>query len=195
MFLYPIKQTTQRMTGAFENGTTTGIPFNSAPQESPEPLSVSAEESPADEPENDLTREMTDIETPHVKEATATVVPTPAQVVDEITATVEPDDNPDAEVNIVDNDTSALDDDQYDDSLDNDEYGDNMNDSHPDSDDDDQLGDGSDDQRVDDLGNGRPEGDDNEHNDDSSGDDRGGDDSDDNDSDDDGDGDRKDDDD
>jgi len=114
MFLYPIKQTTQRLAGALGGAYGTQAPINTAQDglEQP-PLSgndgpgqdgagdgaaqapASAETpgagaptaTPADKRHEQGTLESTP--TPHADQATATRMPTPARTADEITATVQ----------------------------------------------------------------------------------------------------------
>ena len=101
MFLYPVKQITQKATGTLGNVTALEVPTTDA---RPQPAVTASGLA------GDLTQEPT--VSPHVDQATATATATPApttvQAVDEITATaesgdeitptVEPGDNPDTDV-------------------------------------------------------------------------------------------------
>ena len=102
MFLYPIKQTTQKFTGAAGGPVTSLTPVIEAPQQSEDQSPAANVDTPAEEIEADAAQESDRIEPAQASEASATPVPTPVRIVDEITATVEPEQVPGAGADSID---------------------------------------------------------------------------------------------
>ncbi len=99
MFLYPIKQTTQKFSGANVDTTLSQPPMIDAPQDGPsqQPPAAGGSTSPQDIQE-DVAQEPEIRETPDPDQAASTPVPTPVRVTDEITVTTEPSEVPNAGV-------------------------------------------------------------------------------------------------
>jgi len=91
MFLYPIKQTTQKFTGANGDTTLSQPPMIPVPQDGPsqQPTAAGGSTSPQDIQE-DMAQEPEIMETADPGQAASTPAPTPVRVTDEITVTAEP---------------------------------------------------------------------------------------------------------
>jgi hypothetical protein len=99
MFLYPIKQTTQKFTGANGDTTVSQPPIIDVPQDDVSQQSPAAggSTSPQDIQE-EVAQEPEITETPDPDQAASTPVPTPVRVTDEIAVTAEPSQVPNADV-------------------------------------------------------------------------------------------------
>ena len=99
MFLYPIKQTTQKFSGAGGDTTLSQPPMIDAPQDGTgqQPSAAGGSTSPQDIQE-DVAQEPELMETPEPDQSASNLVPTPVRATDEITVTVEPSEVPNADV-------------------------------------------------------------------------------------------------
>jgi hypothetical protein len=98
MFLYPIKQTTQKFTGAAGDPVTSLTPVIEVPPESEDPPPAANVDTPSEEDQADVAQEPDRMEPGQASEATAT----PVRIVDEITVTVELEQVPSAGADTVD---------------------------------------------------------------------------------------------
>ena len=165
MFLYPIKQRTQRFSGAGGDTTLSQPPMIPVPQDGPsqQPSAAGGSTSPQDIRE-DMAQEPEIVETAVPDQAASTPVPTPIRVTDEITVTAGPSEVPAADIAItgdVDNapainelssgydghsrDTDASDNGRGNERANDEQSNDNDNDHSESSDDDDSDDDSDDD--------------------------------------------------
>lgn len=103
MFLYPIKQTTQKLTGATRSPAESLTPVIQVPQGGPGHLPSANIDIPSGEIQVDGAEEPEVIDAGQANEIIATPVPTPVRVVDEITANTGPDAAPGGGSESIDN--------------------------------------------------------------------------------------------
>jgi hypothetical protein len=103
MFLYPIRQTTQKFTGTTEAPTTSLPSTIEVPQDSENQPPSANVDTPIQDIQGDVAEEPEITQPGQKDEATASPAPTPARIVDEITATVEPEAVPSADLDSIAN--------------------------------------------------------------------------------------------
>jgi hypothetical protein len=107
MFLYPIKKTTQKFTGAPVNPATSLTPMNELPQEGAgQPPSANVN-LPSEVIQGEVAQDPENTEPGRSDEATATPAPTPVRIVDEIAVTANPGEVPSVDPVILDNLSSS----------------------------------------------------------------------------------------
>ncbi len=94
MFLYPIKQRTQKLTGATESPAKSLTPVIEVPQGVTDHSPSSTVDLPAEDVQEDAAEDPGVTGAGQAHEIIATPAPTPVRVVDEITVKPEPDANP-----------------------------------------------------------------------------------------------------
>jgi hypothetical protein len=102
MFLYPIKQTTQRFTGDTDRSVTSLTPVIEVPQDDPSQQPSVNIDARFEQIQADATEEPGITEPRQANEPTATPAPTLVRIVDEITVTTKPE-----EVSRADSDSTA----------------------------------------------------------------------------------------
>jgi hypothetical protein len=107
MFLYPIKQTTQKLTGAAASPMTPVTPRIELPQQGAgQPPSANVN-PPSENIQEEVAQEPEITEPGQIDEATATPAPMPARIVDEIAVIAKPGEVPSGDPVILDNLSSS----------------------------------------------------------------------------------------